>query len=441
MKSGEQQDGRDGKVVGAYRAASDALDERPSAAARAAILAAAARAVDAQPRDAQTGATARRAQARTTNGGVLSKRPLAAAASFLVATVALVVATNVEREPADTVPNATSVPAPTEAARVQHKVEQPATVASADAIAPAAQPSEATRANPALDRAVAEHDAARNVDATPRAKALRTPDAGIAATSDSVAQRRAAPAASPAATPAPAPEAMRRLAPAPAAPAGESKLMERRELATTTPGGASANYAMPPPEAIVQSSPAAKADAQAAVPSIVAVTPAEPPAAALAVPGKPAAAPPAPSASPGQSTLGALSSPRAPAASGAAANRAISEAEMRARQDAQAGRSAADRATPLARESLEKAVPAKVSEATDPSNDARARQFAGTRPLDRSIALERDVDGDPARWAQRIAALRDAGLDADADRELARLRERYPAFEVPANALRRAGTR
>jgi hypothetical protein len=42
---------------------------------------------------------------------------------------------------------------------------------------------------------------------------------------------------------------------------------------------------------------------------------------------------------------------------------------------------------------------------------------------------------------ERIIALRDAGRDEDADRELARLRARYPEMKVPPNALSRSGTR
>ena len=70
------------------------------------------------------------------------------------------------------------------------------------------------------------------------------------------------------------------------------------------------------------------------------------------------------------------------------------------------------------------------------------RRLAKARPVERSAAIAGDaVEADPARWAERIVALRDAGRDEDADRELAKLRERYPDFKVPPNALRRAGTR
>lgn len=52
-----------------------------------------------------------------------------------------------------------------------------------------------------------------------------------------------------------------------------------------------------------------------------------------------------------------------------------------------------------------------------------------------------DDEADPARWAARIAAWRTAGRDDEADRELARLRARYPSFTVPRDALRVDGTR
>ena len=100
MNNGETNT-RDQRVVGAYRAASDALDERPRAGPREAILAAAARAVDAQPQDAETGATSRRTARRLHDRNNLlgpSKRPLALVASFLVATVALVLATQTREE-------------------------------------------------------------------------------------------------------------------------------------------------------------------------------------------------------------------------------------------------------------------------------------------------------------------------------------------------------
>lgn len=73
-----------------YRAANDALDERPSAATRAAILAAAARQVQATPRDA-TEPIAVRAASR-------SRWPFAAAAAVLLSTLAVMMAVRTEQE-------------------------------------------------------------------------------------------------------------------------------------------------------------------------------------------------------------------------------------------------------------------------------------------------------------------------------------------------------
>lgn len=44
----------------------------------------------------------------------------------------------------------------------------------------------------------------------------------------------------------------------------------------------------------------------------------------------------------------------------------------------------------------------------------------------------------PAQWIERIVALRAAGRDDEADRELKRFRERYPDFKLPPPALRKA---
>jgi hypothetical protein len=67
---------------------------------------------------------------------------------------------------------------------------------------------------------------------------------------------------------------------------------------------------------------------------------------------------------------------------------------------------------------------------------AKARPVQRTAPIDDSA-----VEDDPARWLERIVALREAGRDEEADRELARLRERYRDVTVPPAALRRTGTR
>ena len=74
-----------------YRAANDALDERPSAATRAAILAAAARQVQAGPRDVQAPRGAPRF-------GTMLRWPMAAAATVLLSTLAVMMAVRTEHE-------------------------------------------------------------------------------------------------------------------------------------------------------------------------------------------------------------------------------------------------------------------------------------------------------------------------------------------------------
>jgi len=79
------------RSVRGYRAATDTLDERPSAATRAAILAAAARQVQAAPRDAREPIAAPRVTPR-------KRWPYAAAAAVLLSSLAVMMATRTERE-------------------------------------------------------------------------------------------------------------------------------------------------------------------------------------------------------------------------------------------------------------------------------------------------------------------------------------------------------
>ena len=78
---------RDDAPAGRYRDASAALDERPSAATRAAILAAAARQVEARPQAADAPRVARR-----------PRWPLAAAAAVLLSTLAVMMADRTDQE-------------------------------------------------------------------------------------------------------------------------------------------------------------------------------------------------------------------------------------------------------------------------------------------------------------------------------------------------------
>ncbi len=79
------------RSVRGYRAATNALDERPSAATRATILAAAARRIPAGPRDARAPLAAPRGPSRR-------RWPYAVAASVLLSSLAVILATRTERE-------------------------------------------------------------------------------------------------------------------------------------------------------------------------------------------------------------------------------------------------------------------------------------------------------------------------------------------------------
>jgi type IV secretory pathway VirB10-like protein len=236
------------EVLRGYRAANEALDEAPRAETRAAVLAAAARVVEAKPR-----AVDRMRHWRF---------PLAAAATVLISTIAVLVATRTEQE----------------AAKIAAAPPETSAQASADIYAP--EPPAAAPAAP------------------PPAPAQPAPSAET-------------PQAAP-----PAPQAARRAAP-----------------------------------------PAEKLEAPA-----VAAAPAAPPAAADAV----------------------------------------ASSEARAERSAADSESAGLRA---ARERARAAAPAELA---------------------------------PAQWIERIVALREAGRDDEADRELKRFRERYPDFKLPPAALRKA---
>ena len=102
---------RDDAPARRYREASAALDERPSAATRAAILAAAARQVEARPQSADAPRVVRR-----------TRWPLAAAAAVLLSTLAVMMANRTEQEmpsftaPAERAPESVAVaPAPSAA--------------------------------------------------------------------------------------------------------------------------------------------------------------------------------------------------------------------------------------------------------------------------------------------------------------------------------------
>jgi hypothetical protein len=57
-------------------------------------------------------------------------------------------------------------------------------------------------------------------------------------------------------------------------------------------------------------------------------------------------------------------------------------------------------------------------------------------------ATRRDATkADPNAWIAQIVALRTAGREDEADRELQAFRRRYPDFTIPPNALKADDTR
>jgi len=325
------------------------LDEQPQAATRAAILAAAARAVDAQPQDAQSGATSlrhRRVRERASRIGP-SRRPLALVASFLVATVALVLVTRTNEEREESARSAVASKAPEQMA----------------ANAPAAA-----------------------VDGDLRAKSDVGGPSKMPAASEPLATDKleAAPAeAKPAAPPAPSAR-MQRAVPQSAPPTSERQDSSRRERTVADAGEPGRDQER-------------AASGASSVASNAAPAPASPPAVGAVV----AAAPAAPAVTQQLKEERSKDMAMLRAAAPGAGERALAETDA--------------------------AAPARLAKA---------------RPVERTAAMsEESVENDPVRWMERIIALRDAGHDEEADRELARLRERYPDVKVPETVLRRTGTR
>lgn len=226
----------DERVRHDYRAATDAVDERPSAATRTAILAAAARQVNARPQSEI------KPRKRT-----VARWPMAAAAAVLLSTLAGLVAVRTEREmpsfnqepesaqspvassaappladSAVTQPRSEPVPAAPPLARESARIEEsqrapspPAPsnrTARADApaqpqrSAPAAKPAESeltrderNRSEKALSADASAESRAKSVkeEAVPRAPAAETPSAGVRAAPESF-RTEPAPAAAPA---------------------------------------------------------------------------------------------------------------------------------------------------------------------------------------------------------------------------------------------------
>lgn len=208
----------DERVLGAYRAANEALDQdqRPAAAVRAAVLAAAAREVGARPQP-----VGRRPRWRA---------PLAAAASLLVGTLAIVLATRHDDAPQTVVtteekPAAPAAPAATGGASPAPVLQPPAraareeaapSVSTSTAPAPPRPKLELRAPEPTSQAAARDQEApapAATVPAAPPAASVERgrADAAMAPSEAEAARKQAEPAlpqqGSLAAAPAAAPQA------------------------------------------------------------------------------------------------------------------------------------------------------------------------------------------------------------------------------------------
>ena len=194
----------DRRVLQAYRAASEALDEAPAQDTRAAILAAAARATGARPQP--VGRTRR------------WPMPLAAAASVLVGAIAVLLATQVERQAPGEKPEVVAA-APPAAAPAADTVVRAATApaTSAETSAASATPTAAAPAPLRRDREVM----------------ATAPIPAEAPSRDAAAGERAAPAPVAADSAAPAPSA-----PAPAAAVAPESTPQRTQKDAAAPAAA-----------------------------------------------------------------------------------------------------------------------------------------------------------------------------------------------------------
>jgi hypothetical protein len=198
---------RDDPSLRRYRQANDALDERPSASTRAAILAAAARHVEAGPRAADAARPA-----------VRRRWPLAAAAAVLLSTLAVMLATRTDQEmptftaPAERGPEAAPARGEASPGSVGDSAERASTPAPRlRKSAPPSRPSaEAGRNDASVATGPAELQRSKTEDAVPQGAPARAADGAGAEEA-----KRAMPAAAP-----PRLEAPSLAAPEPAAAPG-----------------------------------------------------------------------------------------------------------------------------------------------------------------------------------------------------------------------------
>ena len=224
---------RDDAPARRYREASAALDERPSAATRAAILAAAARQVEARPQPANALRIVRR-----------PRWPLAAAAVVLLSTLAVMMANRTEQEmpsftaPAERAQESVAIaPAPSAAATTASDSAAPLPAPPmAQAPAPIAKRSTASNAREERSSAPAAStertDAQRSEAASPAASARSAERAAEGASAEARQDLPAALPSAPAAPPRAAPLA--RSAPVPAVQ-GAARLDAARDFEGSAP--------------------------------------------------------------------------------------------------------------------------------------------------------------------------------------------------------------
>lgn len=380
-------DESDERVLRSYRAASDALAEQPAAAARGAILAAAAREVQAAPRSAETPLGAPSPAGRTASRATAPTRwPLAAAAAVLLSTLAVMLASRTAQE-------------------------QPSFTAAEPVV------SQDAGGKPGGNSGV--NSGKESIARTDRAVAGSVGGAVGSSAEDSVAA-----AARSAGAPGPS-TATAGTAPGTASPAArQAAPAVARPSVPDAPSAEVAHAAPPTASSVAQQQPAPPARTnEARVAMADASSPRTQTRAELAAPAMPpVAAPSAPSAaSAATPTAPALlakqeSALAAPAAESVAASNAGPKLQStERRRDMDTARDATTAANPPS-------VAATTAGAVRSEADATAANA-------------------PGPWLDRIVALRRAGQHDEADRELKRLRERYPQLEIPAAALPPVGTR
>ena len=257
-----RRNGSDRSVRG-YRAATDTLDERPSAATRAAILAAAARQVQAAPSDAREPIAAPRVTPR-------KRWPYAAAAAVLLSSLAVMMATRTEREmPTFTAPTERVA----ENAAPAKPVQSPEPPLSAAAPSASQQVASTQASVPARAEKQAKADPSR-AGATIAADEAKVAPAAEARAKEEVAVLRDAPA--PAATPPPSasvdavaalPAQLAKRQPAPAVEATERRRNESSDIASAERSAVRPAPAAPPAAGLGAATGSVSAEADASKPS------------------------------------------------------------------------------------------------------------------------------------------------------------------------------